>query len=114
MINKTDLAEAVGANLEVMRSDAAKIRDGGPMCFCQVPSSPPLLLLPYLRTPSRELCCIAVLAKGGTIRSLIFSFSPFPPQKESRSHGRYVSLSSTAQLARLAAERTMCARRECR
>ena len=36
VINKTDLAEAVGADLEVMRRDSLRMRDGGPFEFCQV------------------------------------------------------------------------------
>ena len=36
VINKTDLAPAVGADLEVMRRDAARMRDGGPVVFAQV------------------------------------------------------------------------------
>jgi len=35
VINKTDLAEAVGANLEVMKRDADKMRQGGTTIFCQ-------------------------------------------------------------------------------
>ncbi|PKS09678.1 hypothetical protein jhhlp_004298 [Lomentospora prolificans] len=36
VVNKTDLAEAVGADLDVMDRDARKMRDGGPTLFCQV------------------------------------------------------------------------------
>ncbi|GAQ89483.1 Golgi reassembly stacking protein GRASP65 [Klebsormidium nitens] len=36
VINKTDLAEAVGADLGVMRRDALKMRDDGPFVFAQV------------------------------------------------------------------------------
>jgi len=36
VINKTDLATAVGADLSVMESDAKKIRDEGPTVFAQV------------------------------------------------------------------------------
>ncbi|KAJ3290379.1 hypothetical protein HK104_006818 [Borealophlyctis nickersoniae] len=36
VINKTDLAQAVGADLEVMRRDADKMREGGPVVFSQV------------------------------------------------------------------------------
>lgn len=36
VINKTDLAAAVGADLEVMRTDAERMRDGGPLVFAQV------------------------------------------------------------------------------
>lgn len=36
VINKTDLAAAVGADLSVMERDAKKIRDEGPMVFAQV------------------------------------------------------------------------------
>lgn len=79
VINKTDLAEAVGANLEVMRSDAAKIRDGGPMCFCQVP--------PSFRTcvsPSRERCCVTV--GRFVVRHFLFIHSC--AEGRSHSHGR--------------------------
>lgn len=41
VINKTDLAEAIGADLEVMRSDGMRMREGGPMVFAQV-RGPPL------------------------------------------------------------------------
>jgi len=36
VINKTDLAEAVGANLEVMERDARLMRGNGPFVFAQV------------------------------------------------------------------------------
>ncbi|KAJ7530811.1 hypothetical protein O6H91_14G020300 [Diphasiastrum complanatum] len=36
VINKTDLAEAVGADLKVMERDALLMRDGGPFVFAQV------------------------------------------------------------------------------
>ncbi|KAF8313963.1 Ni-binding urease accessory protein [Cantharellus anzutake] len=36
VINKTDLAPHVGASLEVMARDAAKMRDGGPTLFTSV------------------------------------------------------------------------------
>lgn len=39
MINKTDLAAAVGADLTVMERDALRMRDGGPFVFAQVGSS---------------------------------------------------------------------------
>ncbi|KAI3927373.1 hypothetical protein MKX01_027604 [Papaver californicum] len=36
VINKTDLAAAVGADLAVMERDALRMRDGGPFAFAQV------------------------------------------------------------------------------
>jgi urease accessory protein len=36
VVNKTDLAEAVGADLGVMERDARKMREGGPTVFAQV------------------------------------------------------------------------------
>jgi len=36
VINKTDLAEGVGADLKVMERDARKMRDNGPFLFAQV------------------------------------------------------------------------------
>jgi urease accessory protein len=36
VINKTDLAEAVGADLDVMDRDSKQMRDGGPFIFAQV------------------------------------------------------------------------------
>lgn len=36
IVNKTDLAEAVGADLDVMERDARKMREGGPTVFAQV------------------------------------------------------------------------------
>jgi len=36
VVNKTDLAEAVGADLGVMERDAGKMREGGPTIFAQV------------------------------------------------------------------------------
>jgi urease accessory protein len=36
VINKTDLADAVGADLEVMARDAARMRGDGPFVFAQV------------------------------------------------------------------------------
>jgi Ni2+-binding GTPase involved in maturation of urease and hydrogenase len=41
VINKTDLAEAIGADLKVMERDSLRMRDGGPFVFAQVPSSEP-------------------------------------------------------------------------
>jgi urease accessory protein len=41
-INKTDLAEAVGADLGVMERDARKMRDNGPFVFAQVKHGPGL------------------------------------------------------------------------
>ncbi|CAN6837780.1 unnamed protein product [Brassica oleracea] len=38
VINKTDLAAAVGADLSVMERDALRMRDGGPFVFAQVVS----------------------------------------------------------------------------
>lgn len=36
MINKTDLAEAVGADLDLMKREADVIRGGGPVVMAQV------------------------------------------------------------------------------
>lgn len=36
VINKTDLAQAVGADLRVMERDSLRMRDGGPFIFAQV------------------------------------------------------------------------------
>jgi urease accessory protein len=36
VINKTDLAPLVGADLAVMERDSVKMRDGGPFVFAQV------------------------------------------------------------------------------
>ena len=36
IVNKTDLAEIVGADLGVMDRDARKMREGGPTIFAQV------------------------------------------------------------------------------
>ena len=36
IINKTDLAEAVGADLNVMKRDAAKMRTDGPVLFTEM------------------------------------------------------------------------------
>uniref|UniRef100_A0A0R0IIX3 Ni-binding urease accessory protein UreG n=2 Tax=Glycine subgen. Soja TaxID=1462606 RepID=A0A0R0IIX3_SOYBN len=36
VINKTDLAPAIGADLAVMQRDALRMRDGGPFVFAQV------------------------------------------------------------------------------
>jgi urease accessory protein len=36
VVNKTDIASAVGADLEVMERDGKKIRQGGPIVFAQV------------------------------------------------------------------------------
>jgi urease accessory protein len=40
VINKTDLAPAVGADLSVMDRDAGKMRGGGPFVFAQVKHGP--------------------------------------------------------------------------
>jgi urease accessory protein len=36
IINKTDLAELIGADLDVMDRDSRKMRQGGPTVFSQV------------------------------------------------------------------------------
>ena len=36
MINKTDLAPAIGADLRLMERDSLRMRDGGPFVFSQV------------------------------------------------------------------------------
>ena len=36
VVNKTDLAEAVGADLGVMERDAGRMREGGPVVFAEV------------------------------------------------------------------------------
>ena len=36
VVNKVDLAEAVGADLGVMESDAKRMREGGPVVFANV------------------------------------------------------------------------------
>jgi len=36
VVNKTDLAEIVGADLDVMERDAGRMREGGPTIFAQV------------------------------------------------------------------------------
>ena len=36
VVNKTDLAEAVGADLGIMQRDAEKMREGGPTIFAEV------------------------------------------------------------------------------
>ena len=36
VINKTDIAAAVGADLGIMERDALRMRDGGPFVFAQV------------------------------------------------------------------------------
>jgi len=40
LVNKTDLAEAVGSSLEVMKRDAAMMRGAGPVVFGQVKFGP--------------------------------------------------------------------------
>ncbi|MGO8697320.1 MAG: urease accessory protein UreG [Limisphaerales bacterium] len=40
VINKTDLAEAVGADLAIMERDARKMRENGPFVFAQVKHGP--------------------------------------------------------------------------
>ncbi|KAI8927709.1 urease accessory protein [Entophlyctis helioformis] len=40
VVNKTDLAAAVGADLAVMERDAGRMRDGGPTVFAQVKNGP--------------------------------------------------------------------------
>ena len=43
MINKTDLAPAIGADLRVMERDSLRMRDGGPFVFSQVHCVDPFL-----------------------------------------------------------------------
>jgi urease accessory protein len=40
VVNKTDLAPLVGADLEVMARDAARVRDSGPTVFCSLVEDP--------------------------------------------------------------------------
>ena len=40
VINKTDLAPHVGADLDVMARDAAQVRDGLPTLLCSLPRRP--------------------------------------------------------------------------
>lgn len=40
VVNKTDLAELIGADLGVMDRDARKMREGGPTIFAQVKNGP--------------------------------------------------------------------------
>jgi urease accessory protein len=40
VINKVDLADAVGASMEIMKRDANLMRDGGPVIFAQVKYGP--------------------------------------------------------------------------
>ena len=40
VVNKTDIADAIGADLGVMKSDGLRVRDGGPMVFAQVQRAP--------------------------------------------------------------------------
>lgn len=40
MVNKVDLAEAVGASIDVMRRDAKVMRGDGPTVFAQVKHGP--------------------------------------------------------------------------
>jgi urease accessory protein len=44
VINKTDLAAAVGADLSVMERDALRMREGGPFVFAQVQYQIPHML----------------------------------------------------------------------
>lgn len=39
VVNKTDLADAVGADLKIMERDARRMREGGPTVFAQVKES---------------------------------------------------------------------------
>ena len=56
IINKTDLAEIVGADLSVMRRDANKMREGGPTIFAQVKNNVSMDEIVSLIIGSWRLC----------------------------------------------------------
>lgn len=60
MINKTDLAPAVGADLAVMERDALRMREGGPFVFAQVQDLAVHIFISFFFGSSHELMLVAV------------------------------------------------------
>lgn len=71
VVNKTDLAEAVGADLGVMERDAGRMRDGGPTIFAEVKRGKGvkdivgLILSAWRGSGAREVCEERWKAHGG-------------------------------------------------
>ena len=60
MINKTDLAPAVGADLAVMERDALRMREGGPFVFAQVQDQAVhIFIYLFIFCSSQELMLVA-------------------------------------------------------
>jgi len=68
VINKTDLAPHVGADLEVMARDAAKMRGDGPVVFAQVTKGVgvDVVIDHVLRTRAAALASPGATAPTGT------------------------------------------------
>lgn len=57
VINKTDIAAAIGADLSVMERDALRMRDGGPFVFAQVITT----LFFYFWHTTFDCLCICII-----------------------------------------------------
>jgi urease accessory protein len=67
VVNKTDLADAVGADLKIMERDARKMREGGPTVFAQVKKGVGIEHIVNLITSAWKACGAEDVArsKGG-------------------------------------------------
>ena len=63
IVNKTDLAQAVGADLDVMARDAQKMRGDGPTIFAQVKHMVGVPEIAKLILDARDAACPAPLKK---------------------------------------------------
>ena len=63
IVNKTDLAQAVGADLDVMARDAQKMRGDGPTVFAQVKHMVGVPEIAKLILDARDAACPAPLKK---------------------------------------------------
>ena len=64
VVNKTDLAEIVGADLKVMDRDARKMREGGPTIFAQVKNNKGVDAIVDLILSAWRSCGAAGVSKG--------------------------------------------------
>lgn len=64
VVNKTDLAEIVGADLGVMERDARKIREGGPTIFAQVKNGKGVERIVELMLSAWRACGASAVSEG--------------------------------------------------
>nr|OQO28930.1 putative urease accessory protein ureG-like [Rachicladosporium sp. CCFEE 5018] len=64
VVNKTDLAELIGADLGVMERDAGKMREGGPTIFAQVKNGKGVQGIVEMVVSAWKACGAAEVSKG--------------------------------------------------